>query len=254
MKYLLALVLVLSVSCSTELKYKMSNHKFLSPETKGEFLKGDISISYQREQKVLLGTAYDAVIFNLPGGLSTDSKLSSAGRLSLPLNLGLLERLDFYTLNSKYGLKYQFYGSSEKAREVDYKAAIAMAYGYENQDSESLVYTSSNNSRNYNTDMKVKSYELSLILGKRINESFLWYINFMRDYYNYKGALTSNQFSALNVSGHSTNMGANLGLHFLAAAKQPFTAKTEVGVVNGKLDNRDSRTAGTFGLDLGWSW
>jgi hypothetical protein len=255
MKILSVLALLLLASCSSELKYEMNNHKFLSPETKGEFLKGDVSLSYQHTQNVLLAGAYDFVIFNLPASVSTDSSLSRTGNLSLPINLGLLTRLDFYTLDSKYGFKYQFYGSPEKDRVLEYKAAFAAAYDSEHNEAGNIIYTNNATTRNYSTDIKIKSYELSLILGKRVSETLLWYVNFMRDYYNYKGALSSNQFSTVNVSGHSTNQGALLGLHYLESnSNHPLTAKVEAGVVDGKLDGRNSRTAGTYGFEAGWSW
>ena len=255
MKFLVIVSLFFLASCATELKYEMNNHKFLSPETKGELLKGDVSLALQQDQKVLLATAYDDVVFNLPGTLDTTSSLSKNVNVSIPINLGILERLDFYTANFKYGFKYQFYGNSEKERKVEYKAAIAAAYGEKYRDSSDVSYSTSTSSRTYSTDLKLRSYELSLILGKRFTESFLWYVNIIRDYYNYKGTLTSNQFSAIHVSGKSVNQGAMVGLNFLEnSPTRPFTAKVEAGLIEGKLDNRKAITFGSYGVEAGWCW
>lgn len=254
-QFFLILSLFILVSCSTELKYKMSNHKFLTPETKGKFLKGDIALAYQQSQKVVLATAYDHIIFNLPATVNTNSSMDRTGEVNLPITLGLLSLLDFYTLDSSYGLKFQFWGSPEMERTLGWKAAIALAYGYEHNDSSGLTYTSGNNSRSYNTDIKVKNYDVSLIFGKRLTETFLLYLSLMRDYYNYSGSLTSTQFSNINVSGHSINQGAVLGAHLIESnSKRPFFFKLEGGVVDGQLDSRNSRTAATFGGDVGWSW
>jgi hypothetical protein len=256
MKFFPLLFLLFLTSCATELKYEMNNHKFLSPEAKGEFLKGDISLALQRDQKVVLATAYDAIIFNLPASTSANASVTKNTNISIPINLGLLEKVDFYTANFKYGFKYQFYGSSEKERKTEFKAALAAAYGEKYKNSGNVVFTNGNSSsRTYNTDLKLRSYELSFIFGKRLSESVLVYLNILRDYYSYKGALTSSQFAAINVSGKSVNQGGMLGINFLEnSPTRPFTAKLEAGVVTGKLDNRKSITFGSYGAEAGWCW
>lgn len=253
--FILASFVLLLTSCSSELKYHMSNHKFLTPETKGKFLKGDIGLAYQENQKVVLANAYDYLIFNLPASVSTATSIRRSSDINLPITLGMFRRLDFYTVDSTYGLKFQFVGSSELERELGWKAAIALGYGYEHNDSSSLNYSNGTSVRNYNTDIKVKNYDVSLIFGKRFTETFLLYLSLMRDYYNYKGALSSTEFPSLNTSGHSVNIAANIGGHLIEAqSNHPFFVKIEAGIVDGKLDQRESRTAGTFGGDVGWSW
>jgi hypothetical protein len=242
-------------SCTTQLKYHMSNHKFLTPETKGEFLKGDISLSYQQTQKVVVAEAFDYVIFNLPATMSTSPSIDRSFSIDIPINLGLFKRLDIFNQDSTFGLKYQFWGKPENDLTEEYKAALALSSGYDHQNNASQTYASSNSTRVYNTDMKVTSYEASFLLGYRFSEAKLAYLNIFRDTYNYKGALTSNQFAAINVSGKSYNQGAILGLNLTEKnTKHPCSVKIEVGVVDAKLDNRNSSTVSTFGTDIGWSW
>ncbi|MGZ3809267.1 MAG: hypothetical protein ACXVCE_14370, partial [Bacteriovorax sp.] len=251
--FLLLSILLMLVSCSTELKYEMSNHKFLTPETKGEFLKGDVALSFQEKQKVVLATAYDNFIFNLPSTTNTNSSMTYTGEFNLPITLGLLNRLDFFTLDSKYGMKFQFLGSPENEKKIEWKAALALAYGSEHNDS-SVTYSSNGSNRTYSTDVKVKNYDVNLIFGKRLTDTFLLYLSLMRDYYAYDGTLSSSQFSAVQVSGRSVNYGALLGGYLTEAhSNHPTFVKFEGGVVDGKLDNRNSRTAATFGGDVGWS-
>ena len=255
MKYFILLFLVLLVSCTTELKYPMNNHKFLSPESVGELGKGNISLGIQEDQKVLLASAYDDLIFSIPSNVDTSSKISKNVNISFPINVGLLERLDFYTANFKYGLKYQFYGSPEKERKSEYKAALALGYGNKNKNSGTVVTQNNNNVRNYNADIALRSYEISCLVGKRFSETLLWYLNVFRDYYSYKGALSSSQFASVYVSGKSVNQGAMLGIHYLENDKKnPFTAKAEFGLAHGKLDRQGSITYGSYGIEGGYNW
>lgn len=250
---LIGLILILTSSCSTQLKYHMNNHKFLTPETKGEFLKGDISLSSQQTQKAIVAEAFNFYIFN--SSVNTSPSMSRSSSIDVPIDLGLFRRLDFFTLDSKYGVKYQFWGAPENEKTVDYKAALALAYGYDNQNSSDVTYTSGSTSRIYSTKMKVSSYETSLLLGYRFSELQLIYLNIFRDSYKYNGTLSSNQFAAVSASGKSYNQGALLGFHFTQAnEKRPFIAKLEVGVADAKLDNKQAITVGTYGADLGWSW
>lgn len=249
----LILTLILASSCSTQLKYHMNNHKFLTPETKGEFLKGDISLSYQQTQKAILAEAFNFYIFN--SSVNTLPSMSRSSSVDIPIDLGLFRRLDFFTLDSKYGLKYQFWGAPENEKAIDYKAALSLAYGYDDQNSSDVTYTSGSTSRTYSTKMKVSSYDASLLLGYRFSELQLIYVNLFRDSYKYKGTLSSNQFATVNASGESYNQGALLGFHFTQAnEKRPLIAKLEIGVADAKLDNKQSITVGTYGADLGWSW
>jgi len=101
--------------------------------------------------------------------------------------------------------------------------------------------------------MKLKNNSVQLLLGNRFNKQFLFYLSLMRDYYKYDGTLTSSQFSTVNLTGHSLNYGASLGIHLSGADKNSAFFKAEAGVVKGTLNNH-SRTAGTAGGAVGWSW
>jgi hypothetical protein len=116
-KIISLLSIVLLVSCSTELKYTMNNAKFLTPEARGKLLKGDVSLSYQTVNKVVISEAFDPIIFNLPASATDVNQIRNSGNISLPINLGLMEQLDFYTIDSKYGFKYQFVGAGDEKRE-----------------------------------------------------------------------------------------------------------------------------------------
>lgn len=254
-KLLFILPLTLLASCSTELKYHMTNHRFLTPETKGAFLKGDVSAAYQLNQKVILASAYDSIVFNLPTTPNTDTAMEGTSEFNLPITLGLLKRLDFYMIDEKYGLKFQFVGSPEAERSTGWKAAIAASYGSEENDSAGVTFTSGNSTRTYDTKIKLENNSVQLIVGNRLEENFLLYLTLVRDYYKYNGTLTSNQFSALNVSGHSTNYGSLLGFNLQSDDKKhPVYVKVEGGVMKGKLDKNNARTAGTIGGAVGWGW
>ena len=248
-------ILIFLSACSTELKYHMKNHQFLTPETKGEFLKGDVALAYQQTQKVVLAEAFDPLIFNLPAVANTQASITRSASVDIPINLGLLKRLDIYNLDSKFGFKYQFLGTAENELKEEYKVALAVSYGSQHETSATETYTNSASARVYNTDMKVNSTDVSLLLGYRFNDTRLIYLNIFRDNFNYNGSLTSNQFSSINLSGVSYNQGMILGASFNEKeVKHPVIARIELGVVNSKLDNRNSNTVGTSGADLGFSW
>jgi len=256
MKKIISLISLLILSgCSTELKYTMNNSKFLTPEARGKLFKGDVSLSYQTVNKVVISEAFDPIIFNLPASATDVNQIRNGGNISLPINLGLMEQLDFYTIDSKYGFKYQFVGAGDEKREEGYKAAVALAYGYDHPDKEDVIYSNGNSVRTYSTDMKVKSYELSLLFGKRIDNKNLFYTNLFHDRYEYDGKLTSTSFSEVKASGKSQNTGLLLGYELSSDPKGlGAKIKLEGGIVYGKLDDSDDRTAGTFGSSLGFSW
>lgn len=248
---LILLCLILS-SCTTTLKYTMNNSKFLTPETKGKFLSGDVGLSYQLTNKVVLESAFDPLIFNTPIVLDLNY-ITTGFNLSLPINLGLLERLDFYSIDSKYGFKYQFIGDPAIKRTEEYKAAIALGYGVDKPESGNIIYNGSS-TRTYNTSIKIKSYETSILIGKRVSEKSLLYTNLFYDYYNYNGDLTSSQFSPIHAEGHSYNAGALFGYELSNKDFPIAIIRLEGGVAVGRLDNTDSKTSGAIGASASLGW
>lgn len=256
-KTMLFLAISLLVGCSTELKYSMNNSKFLSPEAKGKLFSGDVGLSYQMTHKVVISEAFDPLIFNVPAVTRDVNQISIGGDISIPLNLGLLEKLDFYTIDGKYGFKYQVIGEPELKKEEGIKGAIAVAYGYDHPEASSVTYTSSSSgARIYETDMKVKSIEVTLLLGKRINPNNLFYTNLFHDRYTYDGKLKSTQFSTINAKGKSYNTGLLLGYELFLAGSENLGVKIKLegGIAQAKLDNYDKRTSGIAGGTFGLAW
>ena len=253
---LILLSLILFSACSTQLKYSMNNSKFITPESTGKFLKGDLGISYQMTHKVVISEAFDPLIFNLPAITSNVDQISIGGEVSLPIDLGLLEKLDFYTIDGKYGFKYQLIGTPELAKEAGYKGAFAVAYGYDHPDSSEVVYTSGTTTRTLKTDMKVKSIETSLLFGKRIDEKNLFYFNIFHDRYTYDGSLSSSQFTTINAKGKSSNTALLIGYELSSDNKDKFGAKIKLegGVAQGQLDQFDKRTSGVLGSVISMTW
>jgi predicted transcriptional regulator with HTH domain len=88
-------------------------------------------------------------------------------------------------------------------------------------------------------------------LGYRASEAGLLYLNIFYDVYSYVAALSSNQFTTINTSGHSINKGILVGAQ---SNWNSFVSKVEAGVVEAKLNEQDSLTSGSFGVTLGWGW
>jgi hypothetical protein len=243
------LILLTLASCSTQLKYSMRNTNFLTPESKGDFMKGDLSIALEKANKILLADAYEPLIFNLPAQTNSSSSISQTIETNFPITLGLIKQLDVYNFNDTYGLKYQFIGTPENEKKSEFKAALAFGYGY-SHDSSDLTYTSTS-SRIYSTDLKLKSYHSNLLFGYRVTDSGLFYLNIFYDDYSYKGTLSSNQFSTIYANGTSVNEGILLG------AKSNWSSlisKVECGIVLAKLNAAKSLTTGTLEATVGWGW
>jgi len=234
----------------------MNNFKFLSPEAKGKRLKGDIGMGYQMTHKVVISEAFDPVIFNLPVVTTNINQINVSNALSTPLNLGLLERMDFFTMDGKYGFKYQVLGKPEFAKASGYKGSIALSYGHDHPEKTSINYSTSSSVRTYSTDLKVTSFEVSLLVGKRISTQHLFYTNIYYDAYNYEGELSSTQFAAIKVKGKSTNKGLLLGYELSQAGEESVGAKVKLegGLSQGKLDNYDTKISGIFGGVIGIYW
>ncbi len=242
--------------CSTQLEYTMNNFKFLSPEAKGKLFKGDFGFGYQATHKVVITEAFDPLIFNLPTVTTDVNQISVSSALNAPINLGLLERLDLYTLDGKYGLKYQVIGDPELAKSEGYKGSIAIAYGYDHPDAKTETYSNASTVRSYSTDMKVTSVEFSLLFGKRLKPQHLVYTNLFYDSYNYEGQLTSTTLATVKVKGKSSNSGLLLGYELSQAGDEKLGAKIKLegGVARGKLDSYDTKVSGVFGGVLGFYW
>lgn len=242
--------ILLLTSCTTQLKYEMDNHKFLSPESKGELFSGDAGIGASQYQKVVVAEAFDPLIFNLPS-TSNNQFIEQTYNLSLPLNMGVANPLDVFYQNSKLGLKYQFIGSSEKEKVAEFKLAASIAYGYEKQNESTSVYKNNNVTRTYSTAMVTTGQDLNLILGYRINEHVLFYLDMYSDFYQYKGTLSSNQFPTIDANGVSNNYGANLGI---SLNLKKFVIRSEAGLATGSVDSHRRFTVGSFASMLGFSW
>lgn len=254
MKNLVCIFFVLFFSsCSTQLKYEMNNVKFLTPETKGKLFKGDVGLGLLQTHKVVLTEALDALIFSSTTTRDVNN-VENGSDLDLLFNFGILDRLDFYTVGGKLGLKYQFLGGTQLEKTDDYKLALAIAYGNESPDSESVVYTNNNSARTYSTEVKVESEEVALIFGRRTTPVHLYYTTLFYDRYEYDGKLSSNQFATINAKGKSSNWGMLIGYEASNSSRPTLSWKIETGVVEGKLHSHSKKTSGVFGSSLSIGW
>ncbi len=254
MNKILIFILVFALSsCATQLKYEMNNVKLLTPEAKGKFLKGDLGLSSQQTHKVILNEAFDYVIFNVNDTTEVNT-VENGSDVSFNLNLGLLEKIDLFLLGGKTGIKYQFIGGHQLSKSTDFKGAIAIAYGKDSPDSESIVYASNNTTRTYSTSVDLESFEFSFLFGRRTTANHLYYTNLFYDKYHYDGKLTSNQFATVTAKGKSTNMGLLLGYEASNSTIPSLSWKLETGVVQGRLESFAKKNSGVFGTSLSIGW
>jgi hypothetical protein len=255
MKNKIILLMLFFISgCSSTLKYEMDNFKFLSPESNGEFGHGNMGISYGNQNQAKLSEIFYPDVFSSANTHVTNvNGVSNTNTMNLNFDIGLLEKLDLILLgDGTAGLKYQFYGDTRKSKTEGYKLSAAISYLKETKSSQGMDFSFNGQQKNYATSLDLASYKTSIIFGKRFNERFLAYLNFMADRYDYNGYLTSSVYGSVYPNGKSYNTGLLLGGEYQSGSN--IVEKFELGVVRGKINSFDERISGAFAAYVGFWW
>ena len=258
MKYLL--IILFACSCAVDIDYKMQANRFDIPETVGNTLKGRVDFNYGGANKITLLDVVGDIVFHEFDTVSTDAYMESSTGPGIRADLGLLKRLDAFYRGSddsaKYvGLKFQFLGEPEAAHAIGPKAAISFAYGAMDKSEGALSISKNDQSetREYDTNLELKSYDLSLNLGYRFSQNFIIYLNNFYANYDTTAKLTSNVHADTDVTGTAKNYGALLGLRGNSDAGG-FHFGIEGGVSKGEWEDSLKKTIYPVGINIGFGW
>lgn len=240
MRLIYILFLTLFYSCSqVTVDYHMPTSGGYTPETSGDFFSGNIGGQIHSDQKVEVGSAYSTTIFGSDDSATIDTTPEAKSSLGLGFYgiLGVIENLDIglktnNEATTMFNLKYQFIGSSLKAREEGHKLSVAVAYGTgsETESNFQLNDTNTNSVQNdLEGEIELKNYELGLQYGYRFDKNFLLYNSLYFTEYDMEGSITSTTDGIFKLKNESWLTSANIGAVLTTSGEKAFFLQVEFG-------------------------
>lgn len=254
---LMILFIILLTSCSTEIEYKMPISRFQTPETSGQTLSGNAYVAYEGATKVVLSTAERSTIYD-EYEVNNDKSTSRSRGIAIGANLGIIPMLDIYFASHAdspafLGAKLQLIGGAPK--ESGFKFLIGGGLGNAEDDVENFSSTNfeGDETRTYQSTLKISAYELISSMGYRFNESVLFYISGFYSEYVVDGSLTSDTLDDVTFESTSRNKGGNVGLKLTVPGGGRYVS-VEGGY--GKSEYRDlgSDEFLVYGFSTGLEW
>ncbi|WP_408098618.1 hypothetical protein ACJVC5_06825 [Peredibacter sp. HCB2-198] len=174
-RILLVLTLLLQVSCAT--KYIVPGNRFLTPESQGQALRGQIEIQQTNANQLTIDTSQGTV----DQGVVYD-EVSRTGFLA---SNSIFDQLDVYWshiggANSLVGLKFQFLGDSRVAKTAGHKMSIAAALGENEHETD-----------DQSVEFNLGGREFMLLYGYRFSENVMTYSSFSMATYKFDGDIRS---------------------------------------------------------------
>ena len=218
------LSLLVFTSCAAlNVDYKMPNHRFMDPETRGTNILNERSwfiLTHMSAAKEL-DLSGVSTNFVFPGeSVSDDQTFSDSLMLGLQAGLGIMPFLDVhYRIDhdapSMLITKIQLLGGSVKELKEGHKLALWGGVGSMSE-SDSLTISNGDGSikRNYEGELSVRAYEGGLSYGYRFSPIFLTYLNLVHARFNANSQLTSTTNPTVIVRGMTNQNAANLGVKF----------------------------------------
>lgn len=259
--FYLSLMLALLSSCAAlDVDYHMPLNRFETPETAGKSLGGMVAANIGSTQKITLTEVYDDSIFGTGPHVDDGPKMERSASVGTGAALGMLENLDLFYRGlhdspDQFGFKFQMLGEGREKLSVGNKMAFTAAYGASDKDDGSVRVSSDLNggTRDYNSNLKITSWDFSLLYGYRLKDWALAYTNIFWTQYKVEAQLTSNVHPDVSVTGIAKTKGALVGLK-LDGSKNGFFILAEVGAVNGNWNGDINTTSLSTGLSSGFNW
>ncbi|NCN27285.1 hypothetical protein GW915_06885 [bacterium] len=258
-QFYLCLSLLFLGSCATDIDFKIPLNRFETPETQGDFPRGEAEVYFNDAVKITTAEVYENVVFGSSAAtVDTEASMIDSGQYGVGFRMGLLSRLDFFLKDfsdsiSGMGLKFQLYGSPQSAAERGFKLAVAGSYGLMDQEDGSLKIVKAGEERTYDTNININSFDVNLIPGFRVSEVLLVYMNLFYSEYETISTLTSNQFGDISIKGRVTSYGALTGIQ-IAKAPVSGSLKVEVGYGHTEWQNQIKLDSFVWGLAGGINW
>lgn len=218
------LLLSLLTSCAAlKVDYKMPNHRFMDPETRGTNVLKERSwfILTQMSAAKELELSSVSTNFVFPGETVSDNQaFSDSLMLGLQAGLGIMPFLDVHyrvdhDAPSMLITKIQLLGGSVKDLSEGHKLALWGGMGSMSE-SDNLTISNGDGSikRSYEGELSVRAYEGGLSYGYRFSPIFMSYVNLVHARFNANSMLTSPSNPTVIVRGMTNQNAANLGVKF----------------------------------------
>lgn len=236
-KILLLFALLFQVSCAT--KYIVPGNRFLTPESQGEALRGQVEIQGTSANQLIIDTS--------AGNVDNGVNYSIIDRTAFLFSNSLFNQLDIYwshvgSANSMIGLKFQFIGDPRISKSAGHKMSIAAAVGENEHETE-----------DESVEFNLAGQELMLLYGYRFSEFILAYSSFSMASYSFKGEIRSSD-PALNGADPRFDTKIQSFSGGLELSYTAFFAKLETTYQ--KLVTTDTKDKENFivGYSIGISW
>jgi hypothetical protein len=231
-------VLVLSLflySCAT--RYVLPGNRFMTPETNGGFLRGQVELQQTNANQLRAKTAQ--------GTVNQGVAYSDLARTSYLVSSSFFEQVDLFwahtgAANSLAGVKVQLLGTPRVNNGIGHKLALSAALGENAHEPEDK-----------SIDFTLGGREFGLLYGYRINPTLLPYSSLMYSSYNFEGDIKKGANAGLKPEYGTTILAANLGLQI---DFQLLFGKLECTYQKLATDNTKDRGRFIFGYSIGLSW
>jgi len=236
MRFFLQLFLFMITSCAT--KYILPGNRFMTPETQGGFLGGQIEIQKSTSSVLKIDDSENDPV---NGVLYED-----LDRMGVLISTSLFDSFDILVTHSGsgptlYGGKFQIIGDPRSTNSEGHKMAAAFVIGgNEYEDKEDGIM-----------DFELNGNELLLLYGYRLNNMFMPYTSFSQANYDFEGTVYQGNLTGDQPKFKSSIMSLNLGGEF---SYEMFFIKVESTyqrIITSKTKDTDRLV---YGLSVGLSW
>jgi hypothetical protein len=257
--HLFLLLLFLISSCAkVDVDYHMPLNRYETPEVRGERWDGYLSLNGSSTQKVTLTEVYDDTIFKTGPSVDNEPKMEKSFALGLRAGVNLFENFDVFYRGvfdspDQVGMKYQMMGEPNNKLTVGHKMAVSFAFGSTDRSDGDLTLQSdvSSQTRSYNSNLKISSWDFAWLYGYRTYDWLLLYSNVFWTQYKVESSLTSNVHPDVDVTGIAKTKGLLLGARFNGRKSHGFFT-LEGGVVNTNWNGDINTSTYTLGADIGF--
>lgn len=235
-KFYLTLLIFLCTSCAT--KYLLPGNRFMTPETNGGALKGQVELQQ---------TSATQLALNIPENEVEGVVYETIARSGFMYSNSFFDSLDLYwshvaSANSLLGGKLQVLGGSKASKAVGHKLALAAGFGANEHESDDGA-----------VEFKLGGNELYLLYGYRFTDIILVYSSLSRALYQFDGIYQGSipALQGLRPKIKTSITGANGGVELSFG---PFVGKLEATYQ--ELSSTDTKKLAQFhyGWTLGYSW
>lgn len=243
------LLIILSFASCSQVRIHSPSSRYISPETAGKTLNGEIEIQQQ------VGT--QGTISLEANEIDNPMKLSNTvSHIGTGINLGILEKIDFIGYGRTegpplYGVKVQLVGDSKiNAKKGNFSVALTAGMGTSTSEfNDSSFLTNSKTT----ADAEQTLTDFSIIVGYRTDDDVLVYGSAQTNNHKVNLKISSSEASldGKNLNLETQTFGLALGLirYF-----ESYMVKLETSAQQTDWTNSKKMTYGFAGLSIGKHW